>query len=220
MLAPRPSSGERFWRAVAFASLVLAAVLLGQDMLRDYVLGAREPRVAIPRGDLAPVERHANVVFTSVAPSVVSVFAMHEASRSQPAGTGAGSGVIWDRAGHIVTNAHVVAGATQIGVVLDDGRTLAARVVGRAASTDIAVLALPTAPQRSSADRRGNLGRSRGWPDGLCHRQPVRPVAHAHHRNHQRSRPPAAYGGRPRSGWGHPDRRGDQSRQLGRTARR
>jgi 2-alkenal reductase len=146
MLASNPSR-ERFWRNVAFAALILSALLLGQDMLRDYFLGAREPRAVVPRGDLAPIERHANAVFTSVAPSVVSVFAMHEASFPQSAATGAGSGIIWDRAGHIVTNAHVVAGAAQIGVVLDDGRTLAARVVGRAEPFDIAVLALPAAPR-------------------------------------------------------------------------
>ena len=78
MLAPRPPE-DRFWRTVAFAALALAALLLGQDMLRDYFLGAREPRAVVPRGDLTPIERHANQVFTSVAPSVVSVFAMHGA---------------------------------------------------------------------------------------------------------------------------------------------
>ncbi len=51
-----------------------------------------------------------------------------------------GSGFIIDAAGHIVTNNHVVDGATKVVVTLDDGRELNARVVGRDARTDIAVL--------------------------------------------------------------------------------
>ncbi len=138
--------GDRFWRTVAIVALVLTAAMLGRETLREYLFSAREPRAVVPRAELGSGERHVNEVFTSVAPSVVSVFAMHGAGGLQPAATGAGSGIIWDRAGHIVTNAHVVADASRIGVVLDDGRSLAASVVGRAAWTDLAVLRLPDAP--------------------------------------------------------------------------
>jgi len=51
-----------------------------------------------------------------------------------------GSGVIVDRAGHIVTNHHVVADAAQIRVQLADGRSADATVVGRDPDTDLAVL--------------------------------------------------------------------------------
>jgi serine protease DegS len=51
-----------------------------------------------------------------------------------------GSGVILDRQGHIVTNHHVIERSAQINVQLADGRTAAARVVGRDPDTDIAVL--------------------------------------------------------------------------------
>jgi len=53
---------------------------------------------------------------------------------------GAGTGVIIDPKGYIVTNNHVVEGATTIKVTLGDGRTLDASVVGRDPSTDVAVI--------------------------------------------------------------------------------
>lgn len=51
-----------------------------------------------------------------------------------------GSGVIVDRSGHIITNNHVIEGASQIRVQLADGRSGAAQVVGRDPDTDLAVL--------------------------------------------------------------------------------
>lgn len=51
-----------------------------------------------------------------------------------------GSGVILDKLGHIVTNNHVIEGASQIRVQLADGRSADAQVVGRDPDTDIAVL--------------------------------------------------------------------------------
>jgi serine protease Do len=51
-----------------------------------------------------------------------------------------GSGVIYDKDGHIITNAHVVSGATQIKVVLPDAREFDARILGIDESSDIAVL--------------------------------------------------------------------------------
>jgi len=56
----------------------------------------------------------------------------------------AGSGVIFDaKNGYIVTNAHVVDNATEITVTLQDGRDLAATVVGSDVPSDIAVLKVP-----------------------------------------------------------------------------
>ncbi len=52
----------------------------------------------------------------------------------------AGSGVILDPNGYIVTNNHVVEGATQITVTLSDRREFSAKVVGTDPKTDLAVV--------------------------------------------------------------------------------
>ncbi|MBK8190813.1 MAG: trypsin-like peptidase domain-containing protein [Vampirovibrionales bacterium] len=53
---------------------------------------------------------------------------------------GNGSGVIIDAQGHILTNNHVVRGADEVQVTINDGRVFPARVVGSDAYSDIAVL--------------------------------------------------------------------------------
>ncbi len=53
---------------------------------------------------------------------------------------GLGSGFVWDTQGHIVTNNHVVDGATNIQVTFYDGTTVPATVVGRDPDSDLAVI--------------------------------------------------------------------------------
>ncbi|HRK71010.1 MAG TPA: Do family serine endopeptidase [Micropepsaceae bacterium] len=57
-----------------------------------------------------------------------------------PQGISMGSGFIVDKDGFIVTNNHVIEGATKITVILSDGREVAATLVGRDEATDIALL--------------------------------------------------------------------------------
>ena len=54
--------------------------------------------------------------------------------------TAGGSGVIIDEEGHILTNEHVVDGATKVQVELSTGKTVTAKVVGADKSTDVALL--------------------------------------------------------------------------------
>lgn len=82
-------------------------------------------------------------VAKAVSPSVVSI----EVQTAQ--GTGAGSGVVFDAKGDILTNNHVVEGATgkgDISVTLSDGRSYAATIVGTDPSTDLAVIRLDSGP--------------------------------------------------------------------------
>jgi len=88
----------------------------------------------------------------------------------------AGSGVIFDaRNGYIVTNAHVVDNATEITVTLQDGRDLAAQVVGSDVPSDVAVLKVT--PDNLTQIALGDSGRLEvgdfvvaiGNPFGLQH---------------------------------------------------
>jgi S1-C subfamily serine protease len=56
------------------------------------------------------------------------------------AGSASGSGFVYDEEGHIVTNQHVIAGASSISVRFADGTTRDARLIGDDPSTDLAVL--------------------------------------------------------------------------------
>jgi len=58
----------------------------------------------------------------------------------QPYGQGLGSGFVWDKEGHIITNNHVVDGAEKIEVVFSDGSTVQAELVGADPDSDLAVI--------------------------------------------------------------------------------
>ncbi len=98
---------------------------------------------------------------------------MPEAPRKQHA---LGSGFIFDDKGHVLTNAHVVAGADVVKVRLADERELRAKVKGRDERLDVAVLeiegakALPFVPFGSSTGARvGEPVIAIGNPFGLGH---------------------------------------------------
>jgi S1-C subfamily serine protease len=87
---------------------------------------------------------------------------------------GQGSGVVIDEAGYILTNFHVVAGATQVNVKLSDDRVFAADLAGADEFTDLAVLKInaegliPLKWGDSEALRRGDPVWAVGSPFGLA----------------------------------------------------
>lgn len=86
-----------------------------------------------------------------------------------------GSGVIMSEDGHILTNNHVIHEADAIQVLLHDGRTAAARVIGTDPATDLAVLQIelpdlqPVALGDSDTARVGDVVLAIGNPMGFGH---------------------------------------------------
>ena len=71
-------------------------------------------------------------------------------------GAALGSGVIFDKEGHIITNNHVVAGASKIQVTLADGRVYDAEATGTDPATDLAVIQLKDAPDNLTVAQLGD----------------------------------------------------------------
>lgn len=92
--------------------------------------GGQAAPIAAPDGSIQKAA-------AQVLPSVVKIGVM------TPQGAGTGSGIVISKDGLIVTNNHVVAGAAEggkIAVMLNDGRTVAATIVGTDPLTDLAVI--------------------------------------------------------------------------------
>ena len=176
--------------------LALVLLLLGLAVVQPYVTpllySASTPRLIAARGDLAGSEKTTIALFERASPSVVHVFAQSAAQdrglldienedEGQGGGTQTGTGFVWDGAGHIVTNTHVVQSAAQSGgsvsVRLSSGDVVPATLVGMAPSYDLAVLRLgrtahlpPPLAIGTSADLKvGQSTFAIGNPFGLDH---------------------------------------------------
>jgi S1-C subfamily serine protease len=106
---------------------------------------AAESRAVAARGDLLPAEKHTVDLFERASKSVVyittlAVQADFFSRNVAEIPVGSGSGFIWDEAGHIITNYHVIRNAEIARVTLADGSTFEARLVGTAPEKDLAVL--------------------------------------------------------------------------------
>ncbi|MBF9196038.1 S1C family serine protease [Microvirga terrestris] len=166
---------DRTTRIIMLVVAVLLAILVLQPYVNSYFTSAREPRPIAARGDLAEFERTTIQVFETVAPSVVQVVALQGRGPAGGEPAGSGTGFVWDAAGHVVTNQHVVENGSSFVVRLASGEVRPAEVVGRAPNYDLAVLrlqrqgALP-APVNvgSSADLKvGQTAYAIGNPFGL-----------------------------------------------------
>lgn len=124
------------------ATLTLLACL---STSQPQAEAAKGPVTAPSASALLEDERNTIAVFESAAPSTVFVTQSQlvrpwGSSTSVEVAAGSGSGVVWDRDGHIVTNYHVVRGASSLSVTLHDGSTWPAKLVGKEPRKDLAVL--------------------------------------------------------------------------------
>ena len=95
-------------------------------------------------------------LYERVNPSVVNILIYaREGDLVGPAGEG--SGFVYDEAGYIVTNSHVVHGSEQIDVVFSDSTILPAEIVGEDLHSDLAVIKVETPPQGASPLPLGDM---------------------------------------------------------------
>lgn len=134
-------------RALLIAGALAVGLFLFGPQLRTLFYAANEPRVVVPRGVLADFERTTVELFERVSPSVVQVVVRRgrdsfAETDAEPGQAGAGTGFVWDDAGNIVTNAHVVGTSDAVMVRTAGGEVMSAQVVGRAPNQDLAVVRL------------------------------------------------------------------------------
>ncbi len=158
-LAPRspvPRRGSGLWPLVV---AVLLGVVFGQwwqgrdgRRLAPTSVSASASHPITARGDLAADEKATIALFKAASPSVVYITSLARRAvgwfevAEVPQGTG--SGFVWDRDGHVVTNFHVIQGAQSLRVTLAGRDSYEAHVVGVAPEKDLAVLRIPAIASR------------------------------------------------------------------------
>ena len=187
--------------AVAIVGCSLPSLLLLEPTLAPTPTAApvppsptRPPSTPLPTATTAPppvtpladeveaanaFEGQVIAVYEKVGPSVVNItnraYVTDRFMQAVPREQGSGTGFVYDREGHIITNFHVVEGADELIVTLADGRALEAQVTGVDPSNDLAVITIsgtadlpdPVALADSDRLRVGQFVVAIGNPFGL-----------------------------------------------------
>jgi len=132
------------------------------------------PPVSVPAA-VSGIETTLESIYNRVNPSVVLIQVALTPSITNPGGGALGSGFVWDNKGDIVTNNHVIDGASGITVTFYDGTTVNASLVGADADSDLAVIKVnpsglqlqPVTVADSTAVHVGQLAVAIGNPYGL-----------------------------------------------------
>jgi 2-alkenal reductase len=129
--------------ALALISIFLL-IIAAQPYIERILYASTTPRTVEPRGSLSDFEASTTALFERASPSVVQVAARPASGVSlledNPNRASSGTGFIWDGAGHVVTNDHVVKDSSQVAVRLSTGEVLQADKVGLAPTYDLAVI--------------------------------------------------------------------------------
>lgn len=157
-------------QSILSAALVVAVALIAAPSLFAQVA---------PYPPANPLESQVETVGREAGPSVLNITSTVVTQNffNQPVPQQAvGSGFIYDRQGHVVTNYHVIEHANHVVVTLRSGRSYTAQVVGTDPSTDLAVLKIDASPLppplklgNSSRVQVGQFVVALGNPFGLSH---------------------------------------------------
>ena len=133
--------------AIAFLLVVFSILLLRFDFNDQSTVTAYTPEAALKS------ERNSIDIFRNASRSVVFVTntAIERSPfslRAMEVPKGSGSGYVWDENGYIVTNFHVIQGASRVQITLSDHSSWNARLVGVAPDKDLAVLKIDVPPEK------------------------------------------------------------------------
>ena len=168
----RPGPSRRLIAALLATSLIGAALGGGATFMALRETGAfNAPAATAAVAINVSVQSESSAIIQAVAkvgPSVVTIVAQ------QATGETTGSGIVYDAAGWILTNKHVVAGATGIDVLLKDGRSFTGSLYGVDTLTDLAIVKIngatglsPASMGTSSELQVGQLAIAIGSPLGV-----------------------------------------------------
>ncbi|MGY6020640.1 S1C family serine protease [Streptomyces spinosirectus] len=155
--APAPARTKRTRGPVALlaaVAIVAAAVGGGTAYAFEQLTGSDTVASGSTSTNVVPSSKKGDVatIAAAVSPSVVEIGATSNAGQST------GSGVIITGDGEIVTNNHVVSGASSIKVTTDSGKSYTAKVVGTDSKKDLALIKL----EGASGLKAASLGNSSG----------------------------------------------------------
>jgi S1-C subfamily serine protease len=144
---------------VAVGAVALLGGLDGDTTVVTETAAPATPGLAPSSGAAMSV----NEIYERAASGVVRVNRTTNSTStfSDPQASGLGSGFVIDKTGHIVTNYHVVEGASEVTVSFSNRDTVKAEIVGTDPSTDIAVLRVETSANALTPLPLGNSDRVR-----------------------------------------------------------
>jgi len=150
------------------------ALTLVEDLEDSPSSGAAKPSPILTDGSL--LDAYSNAVVSAadrISPAVVKIDVRRNAKQHRSESGGSGSGFLFTPDGLILTNSHVVSGASEVGVSLRDGHSLDADILGDDPHTDLALVRvsgskLPTVQFGTSRGIRvGQLAIAIGNPYGF-----------------------------------------------------
>src|SRR2546421_449644 len=182
---PAPSFPHRPARSMAVAMLAAGLVAgrvgggaIGAALASQHKTAATTTASTVGAGVAAPAPAPGSfaAIYQQTAPGVVMISTAIARGGARSFSQAEGSGIVVDKQGDILTNAHVVSGATQVQVTFSDGHTAAAQVKGIDQSADLAVVKVsvsqdqlhPLAVGNSDTLQVGDPALAIGAPFGLA----------------------------------------------------